>query len=358
VVSERERRRPIGLVSHDRRRRRRGAGASLTCAGMVAATSVLAAHPSSAVPAAPLQVPESAGSVTLGELSGTSVILDPKPETASQSFELRMPEGATQGPDTWYLIRLDVSLTFSPDTPPGSVLVSAFVNGQATAQVEFYAERGSRGRPVTRWNSGDYIHGPNEGRFRGRTGHVQYANYLPFGGVRPGLADFTVEAERFGGAKAEEIEIGPSSGIYATEVGPVDLEVTADLSDDELRIGESSRLEVEVTNRSSRVAKDVQVVVLPQSKHLFVDGPNERSIAAVDGSARTEFTIGRNRAGKLRVGVVAVASNGSEASTSVEAQVWDQGGGAPWWAVVAAAVLGLCGVAAARRARKGGEVGS
>ncbi len=293
---------------------------------------------------------------TLERIADGSVSFSGRDSIEARSFRFNFLPGAEQGPDTWYLIRLDLSVSFAPNTGPGSVLVSGFTRGQAGAQVEFYPGRDDDGDPIVDWGSVDLIRGQAAGRSHGTEVHLHYANYLPFRGVRPGPTALTLQVERFGRARVAEVKVGPASGIYATAASPVELSLRADIPDEGvLTAGRASRLEVEVSNESTRVARNVTVSLRPQSAHMFLDGPAQRTIQRLEGTTTTHFTLGRTRPGTLRVQVTAAAPNGSEALAVVESEVVPDGGGEndfkPWIALAIAAVA-LAGVAAFIRSRK------
>lgn len=329
----------------------------------VAACSLFAG--SSAAVALPVPiVTEPEGKITLAELAGGDISLSGDRAVDARSFGFNFPLDAEQGPDTWYLIRLDASVTFAPHSGPGSVLISGFSRGQAGAQVEFFPGRTESGKAFVTWGSVDLIRGQAEGRSSGSEASVRYRNYLPFKGVEPGPANLTFQLERLGEAEVTEVRIGPASGIYATPAGPVELKLEAHTPDaGVLTTGEPTRLEVEVTNTSPRRAREVVISLQPQASHMFVDGPALRRVKDLEGSRTVEFTIGRSRPGTLRVKAVAAAANGAEALSVLEAEVDDRDAGGegpgPWLAVgFTAAALGGVAAAALNRRRKQGGVKS
>lgn len=321
----------------------------------VAASSVLAVPAAAASPVPIVAGPE--GRVRLAELAGGGISLPGARAAEARSFRFNFPLGSTsQGPDTWYLIRLDVSVAFEPGSSSGSVLISGFSRGQAGAQVEFYPGRTKRGRPFVRWESVDLIRGQAAGASRGHEARVRYLNYLPYAGVRPGPATLTLQLERLGGAEVSEVRIGAASGVYATPAGPVELKLDASIPDRQtLATGEPARLEVEVSNTSTRPAEDVVVALMPQTGHMFVDGTPRRTIKSLEGSETVEFTVGRSRPGTLRVKAIAGAPNGAEAQTVLEAEVGggDEGEGfRPWIVLALAAAAGLGAMALTRRPKQ------
>jgi hypothetical protein len=267
------------------------------------------------------EVAASNGKVALAEIVDGGIDLPMDKRVSIKEFRFRMPAGAKQGADTWYLMRVDLEVIFARGSRKGSVLVSGYTNDRAAAQIEFYTEQNSSGTQVTSWDSADAINGPDAGRFKSNRGHVRYVNYLQLSGVKPGINILTFAAERFGHPAISKINIGPASGIYASPNGPVDLDVNAHFSDDGLEVGESTHLEVEVTNASRGPAKDVELTVQPASSHLFIETPAIKQIKEFHRSTTRDFVVGSSQPGLLTVEVNAVAPNESEASSVVSTVV-------------------------------------
>jgi hypothetical protein len=307
-----------------------------TLTGVVVATAV--SVPASAAPSPALT--GSHESVTLEELNGTSLSLSPK-GSASERFAFLLPEGVTQGPDTWYLLRMNVTVTFGSSGGHGSVLVGASTNGRAAAQVEFYPERNRSGRSRVSWDTADLIHGAYDGRAGGRSARVEFVNYLQFKGVMGGANTLTFEAETFGRTDVQDIEIGPASGVYATPIGPPGLVMEANFSDDELRVGEPGALEVKVSNLHGRPVKDVVVELQPRSPHLFTKGPVSAAIPRVDGTAVRRFQLGTTQPGSIRVMALAEHRSGANAQAVATAVTSEREAlGTGWRLGLAAALTG------------------
>jgi hypothetical protein len=307
---------------------------------------VICAPPAAAAPA-PV-VSGSHGTVTLDRIAGGGISLDPRRSSEMRSFEFRFPPGAQQGPRTWYTIHLDVAVTFTAGTGPGSVLVSASTNGAAAAQVEFYPARSLGGDPFTTWDSVDIFNGDRRGRVKGHRAHVSYENVLQFSGVKAGLSILTFEAEHFGEADVAAIEIGPKSGVYATLDGPVELDIDGGFAQGSLDVGEAGDLAVKVSNTSPRPTRDVEVKVQPHSDRLFVKGPVARHIDELDGATTVHFTVGRTKPGRLGVLAKAITPNGEEASAVLSTEVQPRESGAPWTIAAVIALLAVVGAALIR----------
>jgi hypothetical protein len=300
------------------------------------------------------EVSGSEGSVTLGSVAGSGIVLHPATGTSGRNLWFRLPPGATQGPDTWYLVRMSVSVTFARGSDRGSVLISASVGGTSSAQVEFIREGTPPGPGRISWTSADLIRGSYGGRKSGRTATVRHTNYLLARVVEGGPSRLTFQATSLNGADVRKVEIGASSGIYATRVGWVDLEVDASFPT-ELDVGEVGELDVRVRNLSRRRARDVSLTVEPATRDLFARTSVSRRIAAIDAEATRQFRLGSAKPGELRVAVVATEpGSGEEAVTLVTSDVTAEasGPGPIWRAAVIAALLGLLAIAALTRGRK------
>lgn len=325
----------------------------------LAACTLATAPPAAAI--APVPVVVGSGSpATLRNLGEGPVSLAGSGETASHQSRFFYPPGADQGPDTWYLIRLDATVTLESPPKSGSVLLSGFSRGQAGAQVEFYSARDRKGKPVVRWESVDLIRGQASGVSKGPTARVSYRNYLPYAGVTPGPANLTFQIESFGGARAPQVRIGPRSGIYETHVAPVELKLDARAGEKPLSPGEPVELKVTVTNKSARPAHGVGIGLEPGAPGMFVKGGSKRMIGRIGGneSHTATFTVGRTTSGPLRLGIAAAAASGAEAQTRFQAPVAIQaernGGSGPWLAAALVALAGACAAAAAFACRKTG----
>jgi hypothetical protein len=312
---------------------------------VAACSSLLAYLPSAAAAASVPTVAGDRGKATLDQVIGRGITLPGKRQVEGKNFYFRFPPGAKQGRDLWYTVHLDVTTTFAPGPGEGSALVSASTDGQAAAQVEFYPERRQGGRPFTSWDSVDVFNGNRGGRARGRSARVRYENVLQFSGVKAGLTTFEFEVETFGDADIASVAFGPTSGVYATEAGPVELQVESEFTQGTFNVGEEAELVVRVINKSPRPAEDVDVSIRPRSDHLFVKGPVMRQIEDLVGSATTSFTVGRTRPGELGVVVTAATADGEETSASVTAEIEDGNQSRSPWLI--GAVIGALGTATA-----------
>lgn len=150
----------------------------------------------------------------------------------------------------------------------------------------------------------------------------------------------------------DSVNFDPASGIYATEAGPVELKVFGKF-DDTPKIGEPADLEVGVTNKSHRSARDVEISVQPRSAHLFVKGSATREIGVLDGSATAHFTIGSTRRGELGVNVIATTPTGEKASAAVTTQIDEERNSAlPLIATVVGASLAALATWLVRRGKQ------
>lgn len=74
---------------------------------------------------------------TLAELGYSDLVLAGEGSSAPPSVEYSLPASATQGPDTWYLVKFHFTIEFDNETGNGFCDVSASINNGAAAMVNF-----------------------------------------------------------------------------------------------------------------------------------------------------------------------------------------------------------------------------
>lgn len=313
---------------------------SLTWTAMAAAASAIWLPVADTV-AASTSAPAKGQLVVLGDLVGGGVSLPTEPRVAKRTFEFGNPENIKQGNGQWYLLRMDATVSFAPQTKRGSVILSGFTNGRAAAQVEFSTRPGPDGSVTTSWNAVDFIQGPNKGSAAGRSVHLSYKNFLQFAGMRLGRNRLTFQLERFGRAKLAKVTIGKRSGVYVASAGPVELALDGAFPAGPPTVGEPTDVLVTVTNTGPRLARDVRVALMPESSHLIADGPMKRDLGDVRKSRTVRFVVRRTRPGPLRVKALVSARNGSKAHAIFSEAVTgpEDGNGRLWIFVPAIGLL-------------------
>jgi hypothetical protein len=175
-----------------------------------------------------------------------------------KSVFFRLPSGARQGPDKWYLIRLHFRIVFKEEAGAGAVLLSGLTNGRSAAQIRFQYRRSSPRAPIY-WSTLDYIRGLRRHRTQSRVIDVRFSNYLQYSGVRPKRNAFTVQYERFGDIHVESIRVFRDSGIAVTPLSPARLKIR--IEDRPVRVAEGAEFPISYTveNIGGQLARDVVV---------------------------------------------------------------------------------------------------
>ena len=163
--------------------------------------------------------------VTLGELGYSDLTLTGGEEADAPSVEYMLPEDATQGPDTWYIIHLHFLIEFDEATGGGFCSVSADVNDRAGASVQF---------ETLTVNDSPFIRISGESATSTSTRmEVRYYNYLTLMGIKPGKNVMTFKLEESKGARVKSLQIFNDTGIESTTVPPSEYEEQMKLSQEE-----------------------------------------------------------------------------------------------------------------------------
>ncbi|MFP3976229.1 MAG: hypothetical protein ACLFVK_08430 [Dehalococcoidia bacterium] len=167
------------------------------------------------------QLIDSTGFWNLGDLGYSDVIFSGTKEEEAHSINYALPEGAAQGPDTWYVLHLNFDIEFSPDTEEGVCYVGAGTNGYACAKIRFEVKKKKDAVTV------DWSHtGLRESVSRSTDSldiHVPFKNYLRTAGVRADSNTLTFTMRKYGNVKVKRLCILKSSGIEYTSVSPPEL---------------------------------------------------------------------------------------------------------------------------------------
>ena len=163
--------------------------------------------------------------VTLGELGYSDLTLTGGEEADAPSVEYMLPEDATQGPDTWYIIHLHFLIEFDEATGGGFCSVSAKVNDRAGASVQF---------ETLTVNDSPFIHISGESATSTSTRmEVRYYNYISSMGVKPGKNVMTFSYKQYQGTKIKSVTIFNDTGIESTTVPPSDYDEERKLTQEE-----------------------------------------------------------------------------------------------------------------------------
>jgi hypothetical protein len=211
----------------------------------------------------------------------------------------------------WYVIRLHFAIAFAHPTSAGSAYVSGLANGWAGAQIKFW-RKGSRATSPIAWNSLDLIRGEIERQSRSRRIEIDYRNYLPYRGVRPGANRLTFRLERFGKLKVKQFRVFSDSGILVTRHSPPMLTLRGETTSHRLAPGEPFELKYLVRNQGDRDARDVIVgVEVPTTTPLRILGEATEEFRRVRRRAQGTFRLKARRAGRFPIRLFATGSANS-----------------------------------------------
>ena len=272
------------------------------------------------------------------------------------SFRYRLPAGAREGADAWYLVRLHALVDFAPGTRRSLAYLTGATNGRTASLTRLVVAPGNG--PV-HWSSFDQLDGLVTRTTPGRRVEVINENFLQFGGVRPGVNTLSFAVDQLRSARVRAVRILPDSGIEITGAGPAELTADASVSRAGVRVGEPFHVRVVVANPSRRPASQIRA-------HLDVDGTVVSPVGATsrrlrdlppDGRASATFALRARRKGDSRLAVT-VDSASASPTAAVPVRIAPRQSTldrvAPFAVLVAVAgtALALAGAALVRRRRE------
>lgn len=159
--------------------------------------------------------------VTLGELGYPDLTLLGEEKSITPSVEYLLPEDATQGPDTWYIIHFHFLIEFDEETGGGFCSVAA----SPIASVQF---------ETLRVNDSPFIRISGESATSTSTRiEVRYYNYMGSMAVKPGRNLMTFKFKEYQGTKIKSVTIFNDTGIETTTVPPSGYEEGLKLTQEE-----------------------------------------------------------------------------------------------------------------------------
>lgn len=160
--------------------------------------------------------------MTLEQLGYPDLTLSGGEESEAPSVEYLLPQDATQGPDTWYIVHLHFLIEFDAATGGGFGSVAA--KGASTS-VQF---------ETLRVNDSPYIRISGEPATSTSTRmEVRYYNYMSLRSVKPGLNVMTFSYKEYQGTKIKSLTIFNDTGIESTTVPPSESQAERKLSQEE-----------------------------------------------------------------------------------------------------------------------------
>lgn len=163
--------------------------------------------------------------VTLGELGYSDFTLSGEEKPVSPSVEYLLPEDATQGSDTWYIIHLHFLIEFDEASGGGFCSVTADVNDRTGASVQF---------ETLKVDDSPFIRISGEPATSTSTRmEVRYYNYIPTMSVKPGENVMTFSYKQRQATRIKSVIIFNDTGIESTTVPPSEFHEERKLTQEE-----------------------------------------------------------------------------------------------------------------------------
>jgi hypothetical protein len=285
---------------------------------------------------------------------GDQVFGPTKRPAAERDFAFRLPRGAKQGSDTWYLIRLHFRLSVMPASGSGRLYVVASTDGRPCALVRFDVRRTASGLRVRSSELG-LVRGARRASGRSLVRETRFENFLQFAGVRGGRNVLTLKIEQYDGARMRSLRFFADSGIVVSHRGPAALALEPLLRSRTVEAGRTFKLDFRLRNTGERPAEGATVRVLA-APGLAIRGARSRTVGAVGPKtyAGGTFELEPQRAGRFAITLVASSVFGSPRAR-LEVQAAPARGGSHRALVAAAAgaalLVAAAGVLVLRRRR-------
>jgi len=153
---------------------------------------------------------------TLEQLGYGDLALAGGEEAETPVIEFTLPDGATQGPDTWYIINFHFLIEFEADTGGGFCNVRA----KPGASVQF---------ETLRVNDSPYIRIPGNEPISSTSirMEVRYYNYMPESGIRPGENEMAFSFKEYQGARVKSVTVYSNTAIETTALSPRSAEASS-----------------------------------------------------------------------------------------------------------------------------------
>jgi len=163
--------------------------------------------------------------------AGTVVYPDPQvtPYRYTDPVKYLLPDGAAQGPDTWYVIHFHFEIEFEEAPEDLRTTVYAMPNYQAVAMIDFTAVKGDDS-PTVEWISLSMTDGGQKGTSDSRRIEMQFSNYFPNAGVVPGENSLLFAVKEREGAKVAMLHVFDDTSIEVTPLSPPELGLEVDMA--------------------------------------------------------------------------------------------------------------------------------
>jgi hypothetical protein len=144
--------------------------------------------------------------MTLEQLGYSDMELAGGEEVESPAISYTLPDDATQGPDTWYIIDFHFLIEFEEDTGGGFCNVGASPLGS----VQFETQK---------VNDTPFIRVGGQSVTSTRV-EVHYYNYAGLNDVKPGKNEMTFKYKEYDGAKVKSVTVYKDTGITVAATAP------------------------------------------------------------------------------------------------------------------------------------------
>jgi hypothetical protein len=148
--------------------------------------------------------------VNLEQLGYSDLELAGGEEAESPAIEYTLPDGATQGPDKWYIIDFHFLIEFEEDTGGGFCDVQASPSGSVELE-------------TMKVNEAPFVRVGGQSVTSTRV-EVHYYNYMTLSSVKPGINEMTFKYKEYQGTKVKKVTIYKDTGITVTTTAPSEYE--------------------------------------------------------------------------------------------------------------------------------------
>jgi hypothetical protein len=289
---------------------------------------------------------------------GAGELRVPVGREAEVSVPYRLPADASQGPHTWYLIRLHLRIAFARDSGPGVAEVSGLTDGHGAGTAVLRVRPVTEPGPRVRWETVDLVHGRRSGATNSHEVEIGFTNYVQVAGVRGGGNALTFRLEQFDRVRVARLVILPDSGLIVSHRGPAILRVHASPPTEDVIVGETFEVPFTVTNRGERPARNAGVGLLLPRRGVSVLGRGGRRLERIDTSHEVDgsFRLVASRPGDYQVALQAVGGanpTGGAVTVSVARAQGSSRRGALRIAIGSASLLaGLIAVGLSRKRKR------
>lgn len=248
-----------------------------------------------------------------------------------KTIRYRLPEGASQGPEKWYILHIHFRVSVQSNRQ-GVLYLFATTSGRGAAQLRFMIGHDQTGAPRLSESALGIINGETTKSTRGRRHEGWFANYLQYRGVRPGLNELVFTLSELRGNPDVAIEILPDTALEYSKRRPPELRLDADVHESTIRRGERFRVFYEIKNVGGYDARDFRVVTTSGPGIKSLGRPNEHEVVGSGKAVRGQASFVASQEGLTFV-TLAVDGYTSEPLVRIELAIGTQGLRFGWYSV-------------------------